>query len=349
MEEDRLARAQQRAQRQSELEATIKAERELEEAIENLLEIDPEIFANENEVSVPDSEVAELLGIMVDFDAENGDDSATAMDNLRSVQCPFNKGDIEFWFSQLEDQLTLIGVKKQWTKKIALVRFLPPDIQNEVKSLLKLGQTAAGTDIYLRIKKKLLKLYGPKPEDAYLSAKNLVLTDSPSQLGHQLVEKLCPAEINLDGCHCDRIVWGLFREKIPIVVRNHLADMPFNKDTYEHVFDKADQVWMSNRASEPRTSQVAAATPQNTPEVAAIKGQNGKNKKPKKGQNQNQGQSGQNQGQGGQKSQDTKSEAPKPAINSDGHCRIHAKWKENASFCAAPWGCKMKNIWKAPQ
>ena len=50
---------------------------------------------------------------MVDFDQENDDDSATAMENLRSVQCPFNKGDVEFWFSQLEDQLTLIGVKKQ--------------------------------------------------------------------------------------------------------------------------------------------------------------------------------------------------------------------------------------------
>ena len=158
---------------------------------------------------------------------------------------------IEFWFSQLEDQLTLIGVKKQWTKKIALVRFLPPDIQNEVKSLLKLGQTAAGDDIYYRIKKQLLKLYGPKPEDAYLLAKNLVLTGKPSQLGHKLVEILCPAEVKLSGCHCDRIVWGLFREKIPIVIRNHLADMQFNENTYEAIFDKADQIWDSNRSSEP--------------------------------------------------------------------------------------------------
>ena len=99
--------------------------------------------------------------IMVDFDQEDAEDSATAMDNLRSVQCPFNKGDIVFWFCQLEDQLTLIGVKKQWTKKIALVRFLPTEIQNEVKSLLKLQQTAAGTDIYYKIKQRLLKLYGP--------------------------------------------------------------------------------------------------------------------------------------------------------------------------------------------
>ena len=91
---------------------------------------------------------------MADFEVQNEDDSNTALENLRTVHCPFNKDDIEFWFSQLEDQLTLIGVKKQWTKKIALVRFLPPEMQNEVKSLLVLKQTAAGADIYLRIKQR---------------------------------------------------------------------------------------------------------------------------------------------------------------------------------------------------
>ena len=28
---------------------------------------------------------------------------------------------------------------------------------------------------------------------------------------------------------------------------------------------------------------------------------------------------------------------------------MHAKWKDNANFCAAPWACKMKNVWRAPQ
>ena len=273
------------------------------------------------------------------------------MDNLRSVQCPFNKEDIEFWFSQLEDQLTLIGVKKQWTKKIALVRFLPPEIQNQVKSLLKLGQTAAGTDIYFRIKKQLLKLYGPKAEDAYLVAKNLVLTDKPSQLGQKLVETICPAEVKLQGCHCDRIVWGLFREKIPIVIRNHLADMAFNKNTYEAIFDKADQVWDSNRGSEPLPNrQVAAVVASQTVqgEVAAVQ-KNGQTKN----KNKNQQQKGQGQsGQGGQGSQSNKNEQKppkKPVINEDKLCRIHAKWKENATFCAAPWGCRMKNVYRAPQ
>ena len=225
-----------------------------------------------------DDEILEPV-IMVDFDQENGEDSNTAMDNLRTVLCPFNKGDIEFWFSQLEDQLTLIGVKKQWTKKIALVRFLPPDIQVEVKSLLKLGQTAAGTDIYFRIKKQLLKLYGPRPEDAYTRAKNRVLTGKPSQLGELLLEDICTGEAKLDGCHCANIVWGMFREKIPIIIRNHIADMPFNKDTFEAIFDKADQVFDSNRGSEPldtpQVSAVVRSAPvaSSTPEQAAVQSQ----------------------------------------------------------------------------
>ena len=114
-------------------------------------------------VNIDESEVEALLGnnleaAEMDFDKENEADSATALDNIRAIQCPFNKEDIEFWFSQLEDQLTLIGVKKQWTKKIALVRFLPAEVQSEVKSLLTLKQSTAGTDIYFKIKKQLLKI-----------------------------------------------------------------------------------------------------------------------------------------------------------------------------------------------
>ena len=75
-----------------------------------------------------------------------------------------------------------------------------------------------------------------------------------------------PSRKELNGCHCDRIVWGLFREKIPILVRNHLADMPFNKDTYEAIFDKADQVWHSNKSAEP---QVASVTSSKSPKPAS--------------------------------------------------------------------------------
>ena len=299
-------------------------------------------------VGLPDSDKVEvenplpeeeIMPDVVAFQAEDGQDGEKAMDNLRTVHCPFNKDDVEFWFSQLEDQLTLIGVKAQWTKKIALVRFLPPEIQSEVKSLLKLNQVAAGNNIYLRIKTELLELFGQKPEDAYQRAKNRVMTGKPSQLGKAIMDDLTDGNISCNNCA--KTVWGMFRESLPIVVRNHVADLPFTKDTYREVFRKADQVWDSNRASEPLPSRQVAAVAAPAPsgqDVAAIqrnKGQNGQSGKNKnKGQNsQNgQGQNGQsnkNKGQG--QGQDNKT-APKPKINEDNLCKIHAKWKENATF-----------------
>ena len=132
---ERLDRAQKRVARQKQLQAAIKSQEEANQALQELLDIAPDLFEGElpEGVEVDISILEDEENIMVDFERENVDDDEKAMDNLRSVQCPFNKEDIEFWFSQLEDQLTLIGVKKQWTKKIALVRFLPAEIQIQVK------------------------------------------------------------------------------------------------------------------------------------------------------------------------------------------------------------------------
>ena len=362
LEAERLDRAKRRAAHQKQLQAAIEAQAEAEEALQELLNIDPDILADESRVDFTDKEVDELLApesmapepaAPVAFEAENGTDDAKAMDNLRTVVCPFNKDDIEFWFSQLEDQMTLIGVKAQWTKKVALVRFLPPEIQSEVKSLLKLNQVAAGNDIYFRIKKELFELFGQKPEDAYQRAKNRVMTGKPSQLGKGIIDDLTDGDLSCNNCA--RTVWGMFRESLPIVVRNHIADLPFNKDTYREIFKKADQVWDSNRASEPLPSQVAAVATAPATTVAAVQknngGQKNKKNKNKNGQNQSgQSQSGQNvqSGQNGNSGQEA--QKPKtPKLNDDNLCRIHAKWKDNATFCAAPWGCRMKNVFKAPQ
>ena len=353
LEADRLQRTQQREATKRQLLAAQESREQATKALQELLNISTDIFDGEetleNEQNISDlSDDSEI--IMVDFDKQNEEDVATALDNLRTVHCPFNKEDIEFWFCQLEDQLTLIGVKKQWTKKIALTRFLPMEIQVEVKSLLKLQQTAAGVDIYFKIKRQLLKLYGPKPEDAYTRAKNRVLTGKPSQLGKLLLEDICTGDTKLDGCHCANTVWGMFREKIPIIIRNHIADMPFNKDTYESVFDKADQVWDSNKGSEPLTQNQVSAI-ESTSEVAAVqKSQNNKNKGQNR-QNRQNGQSNknQNQNQGGSQKNKNENQPEKNPVNEESLCRIHAKWKKDAHFCAAPWACKMKNIWKAPQ
>ena len=113
LEADRLLRTKQREQTKKQLQAAQEAREEANQALQDLLDIAPDVL----DAVVGVDDVSEDIledepeAIMVDFDQENGEDSATAMDNLRSVQCPFNKADIEFWFCQLEDQLTLMTTR----------------------------------------------------------------------------------------------------------------------------------------------------------------------------------------------------------------------------------------------
>ena len=354
LEAERLSRAQQRAARAKQLQVAIQSQKEADQALKDLLDIDPDIFAGTSSEEISEDEIALLLEESTDsnmaeaFDVENGTDGDKALDKLGTIKCPFDKNDVEFWFCELESQMEVIGVKSQWVKRIALQQFLPVEIRSEVKSLLMLSKPNAGTDIYKRIKTELLDLFGKKPEDAYIRAKNRVMTGKPSQLGKAILEDLCDKPAKLDGCCCKKVTWGMFREALPVVVRNHLAEMPFNKDTYKEVFTKADQVYDSNRpSSQQSVPQVAAAAPAvPSSEVAAVQ-RSGQSKPKNKGQNGQKNKNGQQNGQENKNGQ--KNQSPKPLLNDENLCRIHAKWKNDANFCAAPWGCKMKNVYKAPQ
>ena len=175
------------------MQSAQKAQEEAEQALQDLLNLDPDILTEES-LEISESEINSLLAEdtitqnkMEDFETENGIDGEKVMDKLGSIKCEFTKDDIEFWFTELETQLEVIEVKAQWTKRIALQRFLPAEIKQEVKSLLVIQKAQAGTDIYKRIKTELLDLFGAKPEDAYIRAKNRVMTGKPSQLGNALI------------------------------------------------------------------------------------------------------------------------------------------------------------------
>ena len=303
---------------------------------------------------------------MADFEAENGEDGEKAMDNLRAVQCPFNKEDLDFWFSEFEGQLEVIEVKSQWTKKTALQRFLPNEIKMEVKGLLQLKKSAAGDDIYLRLKNELLELFGSKPEDDYIRAKNRVLTGKPSQLGKKLIDDICKKEKKLDGCCCDKTVWAMFREDLPVVIRNHIAEMKFDKTTYKDIFRKADQVYASNSSSEPAAVSrpaVAAVKADQSPQDGAVAAVN--RTRPQRQQQQQQqqkparGQGGGRGGRGGKSNtpQNTPATSSKPkgtkhptaTGKEDQLCKIHFQWGVNALYCAKPWQCPMKDVLSLPQ
>ena len=76
------------------------------------------------------------------------------------------------------------------------------------------------------------------------------------------------------------------------------------------------------------------------------KNKNGKNG----GQSVQNGSQGQGQSNKNQKPQNGQNSQPKKKnLSEDGLCNMHKKWKTEANFCSAPWGCKMKDVWKAPQ
>ena len=368
LDAERLHRAQQRLLRQQQLQAARQGQEEAEKAIQDLLAIDPNLLeANDSDdnVSVTESEAENLLAEMESFEVENGTDGADALSKLGHVKCEFSKEDIEFWFTELETQLEIIEVKSQWTKRIALQRFLPAEIKEEIKTLLKIQKANAGTDIYKRIKTELINLFGSKPEDAYTRAKNRVMTGKPSQLGKKLVDDLCKCDVKLSAGCCAQVIWGMYREAIPVVIRNHIAEMTFDKDTYLQVFKKSDQIFDSNQSTQPvRGTTVASVSAQPTHtdlEVAAMKPQ----RKPK---NQNRNNSGGFKGnaapaQNSSTNTSNTSNTSKPSTptahkgprhatargENDKLCKMHYKWGENSAYCAAPWKCPMKNIFKAPQ
>ena len=349
LQADRLLRQQRREELQNQFLASKKAQEEADlayrELVHEFLQLDPNIFEEDK--------------MVVDFYEENGEDGEKALESLGGIQCPFMKDDVVFWFGQFEAQLMVIKVKSQWVKRIALQRFLPADVKQEVKSLLVIPKAQAGDDIYKRIKAELMDLFGPKPEDAYIRAKNRVMTGKPSQLGKALINDICKCPTKLQSGCCAQIVWGMYREAIPVVIRNHIAELPFNKDTYKQIFAKSDQVYDSNKTSHPQPTRGAAVAavsnqlpsqPVNT-EVAAIKPPR-KNKKPNNANQQQQQQQQQQPATSAKPTTTTGNKGPRHATakgDNDKLCRIHYRWGENGSYCAAPWKCPMKNIFKAPQ
>ena len=377
LELERIERREKRAKYNQQLQAAIQAQREADQAFQDILNLDPDIFAEDQPlVQISDKEIENILTeeVMEDFEVENGTDGEKALDKLGTLKCEFDKTDLEYWFSELEGQLETIEVKSQWLKRTALQRYLPAEMKLEVKSLLKLTKTQAGTDIYKKIKTELLSLFGAKPEDAYITAKNRVMTGKPSQLGKAIIEDLCTCTPKLSSPCCARIVWGMYRESLPVIVRNHIADMTFSKDTYKEIFKKSDQVFDSNQNSDPRNQAVVAAVQKSTSptqnEVAATSAQRGNGRGGRGYRGGGRGFRGGGRGGAATSSNPTtphtntttnnttptasgqSQKGPRHATakgESEKLCKIHYRWGENGSYCAAPWVCPMKNVFKAPQ
>ena len=66
--------------------------------------------------------------------------------------------------------------------------------------LLSKPKSKAGDTPYLKLKTRLLELYGPKETDAFERASSLTLVGKPSQLAMKIINLLCENDPPLTGC-----------------------------------------------------------------------------------------------------------------------------------------------------
>ena len=334
---------------------------------EEIFELNLKVASENNEVDADNNEVDanttadESIATMANFDTEDKEDGDKATDLARSIKVEFDAADVVFWFSQLEGEMEMAGIGKQWLKKSVLQRNLPVRQKEDVKGLLSLQKADAGEHIYLDIKKELVRIYAPKPSDAYNKALTRTMTGLPSQLGYQIVNDVCKKPTKLEACCCAGAVEAIWSNKLPINIRAHISNMAFTKETYKNVFEAADGVYNSSKSISVAATTVQANLDETLPafnqqnqptQVAAIRGANrgggrrggrGGRNRGGSGTQRGGGQGGQRGGNSGQKPRGPRHASSPP----ESCCERHYVHGADAWYCLEPLSCPWKDRCKA--
>ena len=322
-------------------------------------------------VGVPNSvcneaEPGAIMPNIVPFDKEDGEDDANALrESCRSLEkLEWDEADLKFFFNRAETRMKLNGAKKQYTKFQVLSEIIPKRVQDEVKELLSQSEEEfPNGDAYLQLKTEILRVFGPRPEDAIERALNRVLVGKPSQLAKALVNDVCKQKFNCPCCPA--IVGHLWKKQLSSAVRAGIAHCVFDKEHFNETVKLADDIH-DNTARPATVAAVAAARsaanadetlpaiPYPEPEVAAIRGG--------RGGRGNRGFRGGGRGGGGNRGggqapasgqpQARRFRGPKHPDLPDGEwrgCALHYKWGRNAHFCAEPSTCPWRNIFTPKQ
>ena len=174
--------------------------------------------------------------IMVNYDQQNEEDEAGAIQNARDCKLPFNKENIKLWFSLIESKMMFAGIKKQWSKRQVLVQLIPPDIHSDFIPFLQMQETEAGNQAYYDFKSAIIKQFGPKQADNFDKAISRVLTGKPSELGRRILNDICLKPKPLQGCCCNRCTKvprrrTLFRQIATQTLQQMLQEPPNYRDT----------------------------------------------------------------------------------------------------------------------
>ena len=303
------------------------------------------------EVGMPDNQGAPAPP--VNYDREDKEDGDKANEHARHIKVEFAQNDVKFWFSQLEDEMEMAGIGKQWLKKSVLQRNLPLKQKEDVKAYLSLQKENAGPHIYLDIKNELICIYAAKPCDSYRKALTRTMTGLPSQLGYQIIDDICKQPQKLVGCCCPAAAQCLWSNQLPVSIRAHISDCEFDSQTYKQVFEKADQVYLSSKqlqvaavVSSPLDETVSAFTPQNQPsEVAGNRNRN--NRGGARGGSARGGRGRNNRGGGNQRGGGNNTATRRGPRHSssppEACCDRHYVHGDQAWYCLAPHSCPWKD------
>ena len=257
------------------------------------------------------------------------------------------------------------GINRQWDKKNSIALLLPDDILEEVKPILRLTEAEAGPHIYKDLRDEIVSLYGPKDEDAFKKAIALRMTGTPSAFGKKLLHILCPGSKPFANCHCAKIVYGFWDAQLTPEIKSNLAGMSFNKDTYQAMFKKADQVYQANGGATSRPAVVAAVSQPSPstpvvqddavqPQVAAVTrgGARGRGNRGGRGRGRGNGRGSYNGNQNGSNQNQSSSnkphqKGPKHAdlpSNASWACAQHWRKGRQAPYCSDPLVCQWVSI-----
>ena len=195
------------------------------------------------------------------FADENGPDPADVHTKAATIRVPYDKNDPIYWFRRLEIQMRIRKIQSQFWKRIVLESNLPPELNETIKDLLikEEDDIEAGT-IYRDCKARILKIFGPKPEQDVTLALSLVMTGLPSQAAKRIRELICTAPKFADCRCCPAVVGKLWRDLLPQAVRYAVANYNLATD-FDQAMDHADNVYYAQKADVKEVSAVKLDKP----------------------------------------------------------------------------------------
>ena len=303
---------------------------------------------------------------MTDFHDIDGTDAPEIVAKLSTVKVTWDK-DVEYYFLELENAMELLTIKNQWHKRVVLANNLPGEIKAELKETLKKTKSAAPPKVYKVLKFKIIALFGPKENEAFEKASQLILKQKPSALAKELIELLCDCEDPLKECCAAKTVTALWLRQLPQIVRSAVAGRSLKSDL-EGVMKHADDVYASINAPGARSIAAYDVDENEGEEIAAIRGRGGRSgqrggygrgsqqqQQPQQQQsrgasrggrarggrwNRGRGQPHQQQDRGqGQGGQGVHPDGPP-----DNACKIHLLHGRSAYYCLSPSTCPWKDI-----